>query len=55
MDNLLTLRQLAEYFNVSPKTVRRLMLRGLPSVRLGRLVRFNQQDVARWVEARKEG
>ena len=55
MDQLLTLQQVAEYLNVSPRTVRRLLLRGLPSVRLGRLVRFRDQDVARWVEARKEG
>ena len=55
MEQLLTIQQVAEYLNVSSKSVRRLMSRGLPSVRLGRLVRFSQQDVARWVEARKEG
>jgi excisionase family DNA binding protein len=55
MDQLLTLQQVAEYLNVSLKTVRRLLLRGLPSVRIGRLIRFRQQDVARWIEARKEG
>jgi excisionase family DNA binding protein len=55
MDQLLTIRQVAEYLNVSLKTVRRLLGRGLPSVRVGRLVRFRQQDVARWIEARREG
>jgi excisionase family DNA binding protein len=55
MDQLLTLQQVAAYLSVSPRTVRRLLLRGLPSVRFGRLVRFREQDVARWVEARKEG
>lgn len=55
MDQLLTLQQVAEYLNVSAKTVRRLMQRGLPSVRFGRLVRFREQDVSGWVEARKEG
>jgi excisionase family DNA binding protein len=51
---LLTVEQVAARLGVSPKTVRRLMRRGLPSVRLGRLVRFEQRDLLRWVEARKE-
>ena len=51
---LLTIDQVAEFLGVSPKTVRRLMRRGLPSVRVGRLVRFEQRDLLRWVEARKE-
>jgi excisionase family DNA binding protein len=51
---LLTVEQVAVHLGVSPKTVRRLMRRGLPSVRLGRLVRFEQRDLLRWVEARKE-
>lgn len=51
---LLTIEQVAEFLGVSPKTVRRLMRRGLPSVRFGRLVRFEQRDLLRWVEARKE-
>jgi len=52
--HLLTIDQVAAFLNVSPKTVRRLMQRGLPSVRVGRLVRFAERDVLRWVEARKE-
>lgn len=51
---LLTIEQVAEFLGVSSKTVRRLMRRGLPSVRFGRLVRFEQRDLLRWVEARKE-
>ncbi len=51
---LLTIEQVAEFLGVSPRTVRRLMRRGLPSVRFGRLVRFEQRDLLRWVEARKE-
>jgi len=51
---LMTIDQVAAFLNVSPKTVRRLMQRGLPSVRVGRLVRFAERDVLRWVEARKE-
>ena len=53
-DQLLSIPEVAEILGVSPKTVRRLMRRGLPSVRFGRLVRFEQRDLLRWVEARKE-
>ena len=55
MEQLLTLQEVAEYLKVSTRTVRRLLRRGLPSVRFGRLVRFSVQDLTRWIEARKEG
>jgi len=51
---LLTLPEVAAFLSVSPKTVRRLLRRGLPCVRLGRVVRFRQADLLRFVEARKE-
>ena len=51
---LLTLPEVAVFLSVSPKTVRRLVGRGLPCVRLGRVVRFRQADLLRFVEARKE-
>jgi excisionase family DNA binding protein len=51
---LLTLPEVAEYLSVSPRTVRRLIGRGLPCVRLGRVVRFRPADLLRFVEARKE-
>ena len=51
---LLTLPEVAVFLSVSPKTVRRLGSRCLPCVRLGRVVRFRQADLLRFVEARKE-
>lgn len=55
MDRLLTIEQVAEYLNVSPKTVRRLAARrAIPCVRFGRAVRFAPADVIRFVAARKE-
>lgn len=54
LPRLLTLSEVAEYLCVSPKTVRRLVRRGLPCVRLGRVVRFRPADLLRFVEARKE-
>jgi excisionase family DNA binding protein len=54
LGQLLTIDEVAVALGVSTRTVRRLMRRGLPSVRFGRLVRFEQRDLLRWVEARKE-
>lgn len=51
MEQLLTRKQVAAYLSVSDRTVRRLRL---PTVRIGRLVRYRLADVVRWVEARKE-
>ena len=51
---LLTLHEVAAILAVSPRTVRRLLGRGLPCVRLGRVVRFRAADLLRFVEARKE-
>lgn len=54
LPRLLTIHDVAEYLSVSPKTVQRLVRRGLPCVRLGRVVRFRPADLLRFVEARKE-
>lgn len=52
---LLTLSQVADLLRVSVKTVRRWMLsKRLPHVRLGRVVRFQEDELLRWIEARKE-
>jgi excisionase family DNA binding protein len=49
---LLTLEQVATLLAVSPKTVRRLVARGFPHIRFGRVLRFAPADVQRWLEAR---
>lgn len=47
---LLTDRDVATLLVVRPDTVRRWAARGeLPSVRLGRLLRFRAEDVDRWI------
>jgi len=52
---LLTLSQVADLLRVSEKTIRRWMLsKRLPYMRLGRVVRFQQDELLRWIEARRE-
>ncbi len=50
---LMTLAEVARALQVSEKTVRRLLGRGFPHVRFGRVLRFDPADVQRWVEARR--
>ena len=54
MDKLLKLDEVAELLAVSPRTVRRLAGRGLPAVRVGRILRFFRQDVERFVAGRRD-
>lgn len=54
LPRLLTLPEVAEVLRVSPKTVQRLLKRGLPCIRFGRSVRFEPKAVSRWLDARKE-
>lgn len=55
LPRLFTLPEVAAALSVSPKTVRRLLGRGFPCVRVGRSVRFEPQAVVRWLTARREG
>ena len=53
---LLTVRELAQYLRLHEKTIYELVARReLPSIRLGRRLRFSPDDITRWVSARKEG
>src|SRR4026209_919580 len=53
---LWTVRDLARFLNVHERTVARWVRFGrLPCVRIGSRLRFDRQDVLRWVAARKEG
>ncbi|MCC6350254.1 MAG: helix-turn-helix domain-containing protein [Candidatus Eisenbacteria bacterium] len=52
---LLTLPEVAAFLRVSPKTVRRLVAgRKIRCVRVGRVLRFRQADLFRFVEAVEE-
>ncbi len=50
---LLTTREVGELLSVSERTVRRLTHRGLRSIRLGGVVRFDPADVRRFLAARR--
>lgn len=49
--SLLTIEEVAAHLDVAPITVHRLPL---PSIRLGRSLRFDPRDVCRLIEASKE-
>jgi excisionase family DNA binding protein len=52
MLTLLTLREVSDYLNVNPATVRRLVKSGqLRAIRVGRDMRFEVRVVDQWVAA----
>lgn len=56
MGKLLSTRQLATQLQVSLRTVRRMRERGLgpPPIRMGRVVRYREEDVQAWLDSKKE-
>ena len=53
---LLTPAELARMLRVDRRTVyRRCMKEGWPCLKIGAQLRFNPQEVLRWLSARKEG
>lgn len=55
MDKLLTVEQLSVLLGIQPSTIYKWTHEGfIPHVKLGRLVRFNEATVMKWVERRSE-
>ncbi len=53
---LLTPKQAADSLSISPRTLWTLANSGLiPTVRVGRSVRYDPIDLRRWIESRKNG
>ncbi len=53
-DEILTLKEVAEYLKLAEKTAYRLAAEGkLPGFKVGGSWRFKQQDVAAWIEEQK--
>jgi len=56
MAKLLSTKELAEYLNVTPLTVRRKALTGeIPSVKIGNLLRFDKKKIDRWLMGKSNG
>jgi PTS system nitrogen regulatory IIA component len=56
MTPLMTAEDAANYFQCSPRTIYEWAERGLlPSVKLGRLVRFREEDLEAYVAAKRGG
>jgi len=55
MDKLLTPKQLSERLQVSPSTVYQWVhTEFVPCIRLGKCVRFDEEDVIKWLQGRKK-
>lgn len=52
-EELLTKKEVSEFLKVTIRTIDRLRIEGLPSVKFGRNVRFNKKDVMEWVNKSK--
>jgi excisionase family DNA binding protein len=54
LPRLLSIGQLAERLGTTPRHVRRLVAeRRVPFVKVGRLVRFDPEDIAGWLDGRR--
>ncbi len=53
--NAMTVQEVAEYLNVDPKTVYRLVNRGeLPGFKVGGSWRFQKTDLDDWIDKQKQ-
>lgn len=53
-DEILTLKEVAEYLKLAEKTAYRLVAEGrLPGFKVGGSWRFKQQDIEAWIEDQK--
>ena len=53
-ETLLTIPQTARYLGVCRAHVYKLIANGLPTIRLGRLVRINAQSLQEWLQAHED-
>jgi len=53
-DEILTLKEVAEYLKLAEKTAYRLAAEGkLPGFKVGGSWRFKREDIEKWIEQRK--
>lgn len=51
---MLTRKEIAKELNVSLPTLDLLRKKGLPELKVGKVVRFNKEDVFKWFKERSE-
>ena len=49
MENLLTKKDVATLLNLSVSMINKLMTKGLPYIKIGKSVRFNEESVLNWI------
>jgi len=50
-ESVLTIKQIAEYLNVTERTIYNLLQRGeLPGFKVGVAWRFRKEDIDRWIQ-----
>ena len=53
-DVMLNKKQMAEYLKVHPNTVDRMVKHGMPAFKFGGLVRYDLDDVKKWIKEQSE-
>ena len=51
-DEMLRIKELAEYLKVSERMIYKLMKQGMPKIKVGVNTRFNKKDVLKWLDER---
>ncbi len=54
MSDIMTKKQLAEYLQVTERTIDRMRKEGLPCFKVATNIRFNKQKVIEWLEKFKD-
>lgn len=53
-DKMMTKQEVCEWLNISVPTIDRLMKQGMPHLKIGKAVRFEQAEVKRWLEEQQD-
>ena len=54
MEKLITIKELQEIYSLSRATIDRWRKEGMPSMKVGRGVRFNENAVREWITINKQ-
>ena len=54
MSQYLTIKELSEMLKISRFTINNWRDKGLPTIKIGQAVRFNEEEVKKWIEENNE-